>query len=89
MAIIDINNSQSMLLVARTIKHQESLLSMKVLFDSDGSDTMIPTHCLPVGATTSLLPTQTKFQMVAGTLDSYRKVFLEDILPNELKNKKK
>ena len=64
------NKIPSTLVVARAMQNHESFLPMKVLFDSGGSSTMIHACCLPVGAVPSLLPKKSKFQTIAGALDS-------------------
>ena len=74
------NKVPSTLLVARAIQNHESLLPLKMSFDSGSSHTMIQARCLPVRATPSLLPKLSKFHTVAGAFDSSREVFLEDVV---------
>ena len=75
------NKIPSTLLVCRAIQNQESLTPFKILFDSGGSHTMIHARCLPPGATPSLLQDgPTKFQTIAGPLNSNRQVFLDNIM---------
>ena len=74
------NEIPSTLLMCRKIQNQESLIPIKILFDSGGSSTMIHERCLPPGAVPSLLSSgKSKFQTVAGTFESSREVYLEDI----------
>ena len=75
------NKIPSTLLVCRIIQNQEALMPTKMLLDSGASDTMIHSRCLPSGATPSIIPDgKTKFQTVAGLLDTNRKVFLDNIV---------
>ena len=66
----DNNEIPSALLIVRIIQNHESFLSLKVLFDSGGSSTMVRARCLPVGAVPLLLSKTSKFQTIAGAFDS-------------------
>ena len=77
----------STLLVARRIQHKESKRLLRVLFDSGGSHTLIHSHCLPLGATPTLLSAKQSLQTVAGTFASQRQVYLEEILLPEFDSK--
>ena len=73
---IENNEIPSTLLVCRTIQNPESFLPMKVLLGSGASHAMIHSRCLPPGATPSVITSdRTKFQTVAGVLDSKDKYF--------------
>ena len=77
------------LLIAKSIQHKESKRLLRVLFDSGGTNTLIHSGCIPLGATPSLLTERQSLQTIAGTFLSKRQVGLQELSLPEFDSKKR